>query len=191
MSDEEIEAFLKLPPPFITRIDPRSNKTLLYRFDVKAWTVWTLFFKILAYSGMRSGEVAHLTIESVDFGRQVFILEDTKTNTPRFVPIAPALLEEISAYVKTLSGKYLFPSKKGSISTRQKAPVIDDTDWGYQFHKRLTLLGIKRKNLTLTRGHLNTRSLSHRHDRLYKGASKPCSWLSFRDRGKTLAGHAR
>jgi hypothetical protein len=27
----------------------------------------------------------------------------------------------------------------------------------------------------LTRGHLNTRSLSHGHDRLYKSASKPCS----------------
>src|SRR5919106_6025824 len=43
----------------------------------------------------------------------------------------------------------------------------------------------------LTRGHLNTRSLSHGHDHLYKGASKPCSGLSFRDRRKNLAGHAR
>jgi integrase len=148
MSNEEIKAFLKLPPPMITRYDPRARKTLMYFFDENAWNVWTLFFKVLAYSGMRCGEVAHLTVDSVDFGRQVFVLEDTKTNTPRFVPIAPTLIPELRAYIKTLTSNYLFPSKRRRISKRQNAPVVDDVDWGYNFHKRLRILGIKRKNLS-------------------------------------------
>ena len=106
----------------------------------------TLFWKCLAYSGARPGEIAHLQIGDVDFGRQIFLVNG-KTGH-RQIPIASNLLPELTEYIKNLSGDYLFPSRKGGISKRQLAPVIDDTDWGYDFHQRIKRLGIKRKNLT-------------------------------------------
>lgn len=146
MSDEEIEDFLTLPPPKTIR-RYKSGKTREIVYNEKGYKVWTLFFKILAYSGMRPGEVAHLTIDQVDFGRQVYILEadDVKTNRFRYVPIAYSLLSELKEHIKNLKGEHLFPAHSGK-SFRQGA-VVDDVDWGYNFHQRLKRLGIKRKNL--------------------------------------------
>lgn len=145
MSDEEIKAFLELPPPSAMVYQWRSGEKVLKVFS-KGYATWTLFFSILAYSGMRCGEVAHLSVDRVDFSRGIFILEDTKTNTPRFVPIAPVLIPLLQEHIKNLSGPQLFPSQRGGI-TRQGG-VVNDVDWGYNFHQRLKRLGIKRKNLT-------------------------------------------
>lgn len=146
MSDQEIERFLALPCPTITRTDTRTEngKLLTYTIGSKRWQVKTMFWKIVAYSGMRLGEVAHLTVDSVDFGRQVF-LADGKTG-PRLVPIAPAILPDVQTYVQSLETAYLFPAQRGGM-TRQGG-VINDVAWGYDFHQRLKRLGIKRKNLT-------------------------------------------
>lgn len=134
MSDEEIELFLALPP---TRGGLR---------EAENYARWTMFFKILAFSGMRCGEVAHLAVDSVDFGRGIFVLEDTKTHEPRYVPIAPNISEELKDYIKKLKTTCLFPSRRGGMH-RQNG-VVDDVDWGYNFHTRLKRLNIKRKNLT-------------------------------------------
>lgn len=133
LADDEIEAFLNIPAK-------RNGE----REGYKHW-VWTLFFSICAYSGMRLGEVAHLTIDSVDFGRGIFILEDTKTNQPRYVPIAPNLFEPLKKRISVCKD-YLFPSWRGG-QHRQNG-VFDDVDWSYNFHTRLKRLGIRRKNLS-------------------------------------------
>lgn len=133
MSDSEIESFLTLPPK------TGGEKA------ITNYNTWTLFFKILAYTGMRPGEVAHLTIDTVDFGRQVFVLEDTKTNTPRYVPISSALTGDLTEHIKKLDGKYLFPSSRRG--QYRQGGVVNDVDWGYNFHDRIKRLGIKRKNL--------------------------------------------
>lgn len=134
MSDDEIEKFLSL--------SPATNGEKMKR----RWKIKTLFWKCLAYSGARPGEIAHLTINTVDLGRQVFLL-DGKTGK-RIVPIAPVLVPELTEYIKEVTGDYLFPSLSGRQGYRQNAPVIDDVDWHYDFHQRLKRLGIKRKNLT-------------------------------------------
>lgn len=134
MSKEEIEQFLALPAK-------RKGVKQLEQHNR-----WTLFFKILAYSGMRCGEVAHLTVDAVDFGRQVYILTETKTHTSRYVPIAQHLIPELQAYIKTLTGTYLFPSRNGG--TGRQGGVFSDVQWGYHFHDRIKQLGIKRKNLS-------------------------------------------
>lgn len=130
MSDEEIESFLKLPPPRNGQIEKR------------AYNRWTMFYKIMCFTGMRPNEVATLTIDTVDFGRSVFIInpENSKTNNLRYVPIPPNILEELSKYIKSLETKELFISKYGN--------TYNSVDWGYNFHKRLKRLGIKRKGLT-------------------------------------------
>ncbi len=144
MSDKEIEDFLSLPPTMTTRYDPRLKKNVSYALGAKRWRVKTMFWKCLAYSGARPGEIAHLTVNTVDFGRQVFLL-DGKTGK-RIVPIATCILEELREFVSSLSTEDLFPSQRGGM-TRQGG-VINDVAWGYDFHERLKRLGIKRKNLT-------------------------------------------
>lgn len=105
------------------------------------WYQWTLFFKLMAYTGMRPGEVASLTTNSIDFGRGVFILGVTKT-FPRLVPIPPTIISEIKEYLKTIPTAYLFQSKRAN-------GVFNNVDWSYNFHKRLDMLGIKRENLSI------------------------------------------
>jgi integrase len=82
LSDEEIERIINLKP---------LCKGKRYR---ERWDRWTLFFKIMAYTGMRPGEVAKLGRDNCDFGRSVFILEQTKTD-PRLVPIPPAVIKSL------------------------------------------------------------------------------------------------
>lgn len=126
MSDQEIEQFLALP--FIKQ--RAANK--------ENYKTWTLFFKILAYSGMRPDEVARLTIDTVDFGRGLFILDRTKT-TPRSVPIAPSLLGDLTDHIRKVNNDLIF-TRKGKKFTKGM--------WKHYFDLRIKRLGIKRKDLT-------------------------------------------
>ena len=135
MSDDEIESFLNLPP---------QCKGEKYKQN---YDRYTLFYSILAYSGMRPREVATLSIDKVDFGRNVFVVTQdiSKTHTQRLIPIAPNILEPLKAHVATCD-KWLFPAVQGK-THRFIEPVIDNVDWGYNFHQRLKRLGIKRTGL--------------------------------------------
>ncbi len=144
MSDEEIEKFLSLPPYSATRLH-KSGKPMMVVYDQKGmYHVWTLFFSILAYTGMRPNEVATLTVESVDFGRNVFVIDsqNSKTHEQRFVPIASVLVEPLKKHIDKCT-KYLFPSSRGG-----GRGVFDSGDWGYNFHERLKRLEIRRSGLT-------------------------------------------
>lgn len=134
MSDSEIEAFLSLPP---------RRKGLK---EIENYNRWTLFFKCLFFSGCRPQEIARLEVSSCDFGQDVFIIteEMSKTHMPRLVPIAPNIRNELYEYVKTCD-KYLFPAKKNC--SRFGIPVVDNVDWGYNFHERIKRLGINRPGL--------------------------------------------
>ncbi len=155
MSDEEIEAFLNLKFPYSTKpyYDHRAHryvKPALYR----RWKVWTAFFSIMAFSGMRPGEVAALKVSDIDFGRQVFIITDSKTNTPGVAPIAPNIIELVKKHIETLKGEYVFPSFEGGKSWKGKGveggePILNSNAWHDHFHKRLKILNIKRTNLTV------------------------------------------
>ena len=122
MSDDEIEAFLNIPRPH----QRGQGKAL--------WCKWTIFFSIMAYTGMRPGEVANLTINDVDLGRNIFIIRDSKTNFPRLVPIPPNIEKLLKDYLKDVNSG-LFER-------------VDNVDWHYNFHRRIKMLGIKRTNLT-------------------------------------------
>jgi integrase len=124
-SDSEIEAFLSLERP--------------KGFRHERWHQWTVFFSVLAFSGMRASEVAQLRAEAVDFGSNNFILEHTKT-TPRRVPISAILQPLLEIYIKARDD-WLFPSptKRGHVWR---------SGWSKHFNLRLHYLGIKRTNLT-------------------------------------------
>lgn len=115
LSDSEIEAFLAL-------------------FNQK----WKLFFSILCFSGMRPGECASLSCQSVDLGRRVFMVTGKTGFRP--VPIASSLLQPLTDYMKSLEGELLFAGRNGTTMSREA--------WKQQFDKGIKQLGIKRKGLT-------------------------------------------
>jgi integrase len=131
LSDEEIDDFLKLP--FV-------GKGAFYK---DRYDMWTVFFSVQAWTGMRSGEVAKLMAEDVDFGRNVIILAETKTNTPRLVPIPPDIKILLREHIAQITTEYLFPTYQKS-----KLPYVTESAWEYAFNERIKRLGIKRKNLT-------------------------------------------
>lgn len=140
MSDSEIESFLKLPPFSVIRKHGSSGVLIKVTYR-KGYDIWTLFFSIMAYTGMRPNEVAQLTVDTVDFGRNVFVItpNNSKTNNLRYVPIPPNIIKDLEKYILGLKGKYLF---------MQGNKVFDNVDWHYNFHKRLERLGIKREGLS-------------------------------------------
>lgn len=126
LSDEEIEFILALPCP--------------KGFRKEVWQKWTFWLKILAFSGMRAGEVSGLTVDQVDFGSNNFILSHTKT-IPRRVPIAHNIQADIKQWVQHCE-TYLFPSKHPSGHIWRQA-------WNKHFLIRKQFAGIKRKNVTI------------------------------------------
>lgn len=139
LSDQEIEEFLSLPAPTYRKVVNGVEYDFKYHVGYELYTV---FFTILAYSGARPSEIANLKIEDVDFGRNVFILRETKTNTPRNVPISPHLVEMLKKYMMDKT-EYLFPSDRSSTG------VITAMGWCHQFQKRVERMGIKRPNLSV------------------------------------------
>lgn len=142
MNREEVEAFLSMEPVKTTRRH-QSGKLMTYFNNEKAFRMWTMFFTIVAYTGMRPGEVATLEVNEVDFGLGVFSIpaHKVKTRKGRRVPIPESIKSDLEKYIRGLDGAYLFPAKS-------KKGVVSSTQWGYNFHDRIKRLGIKRDNLT-------------------------------------------
>jgi integrase len=132
LSDREIEQVLN-----IKRNGNECKRT---------YKMFNLFFSILAYTGARPGEIAQLKVNCCDFGRDVFVLEEqtVKTKEMRIIPIPPNLIEPIHKWIKLeqlKDSQYLFYLASGKI--------INDTQWGYHFDKRVRQLGLKRKGISL------------------------------------------
>jgi len=134
LSDEEIEQLINLPY--------YGTQGGLY---LKRYDMWTVFFSILAYTGARPIEAAQLTINDIDFGRNVFILRYTKTNIPREVPISFVIKDKIQDYIKSIRTNYLFPNYMKT----KTIPYVNGFSWRYPFDERIKRLGIKRTNLTV------------------------------------------
>lgn len=144
-SDEEIEAFLSLPPQTY-KVHYSSGKVREKVCNQKAYHQWTLFFSIMAYTAMRPGEVAALSIDDIDKGRNIIHIRDSKTNTPRIVPIPQNIQQLLFDYISILDDSLLFRSRGGG--KKYGKEVFDNVDWYYNFHQRMKRLGIKRKGLT-------------------------------------------
>lgn len=106
--------------------------------------IWSLFFEILSYTGMRPGELATLKTENIDLGRRVFIIEARycKTNKQRLVPIPSNIIDKIIPIIRSKKpSDYLLCFRSGKI--------FRDGDWWYHFNKRITKLGLKRKGISV------------------------------------------
>lgn len=125
LSDEEIEAFLALPVQNMKYAD-------LYYKD-------TLFFSILATTGCRPNELAH--VRKQDVTDSLIYLSHTKTKRPRSIPISPTIKDILLDYVAKCQTEYLFVTTKGK--------MYSYATWQHSFNSRLERLGINRPNITL------------------------------------------
>lgn len=137
LSDDELEAFLNLPnlAPIGSLYWERNN-------------MWTIFWMISVYEGFRPGETVKLRKQDVDLGRNVFILNDTKTGH-RLVPISFVIRESLTTYLQNLEGEYLFPPIRNYGNKYMKCQAWED-----DFKKRIKRLTSefpdlgRRQNLT-------------------------------------------
>jgi integrase len=125
-SDDEILQIITLPCP--TGMDKDS------------WDKYSLLFSLLAFTGCRPQEICTIKRNQIDWGRNVFSIEHTKTGVPRFVPIPPNLVDTIKIYLNTIDSEYLFITRKGE--------VLSDKSYYHNFKKRMEILGIDRPHIT-------------------------------------------
>jgi len=122
MSAQELRDFVALPP---AKNGPKTT-----------YALWTFYFVLLIETGGRSSEIATLTVDQVDFGQNVFILDKTKTE-PRDLAFPEKLAPIIQEHVKKLTTDNLFPPEFANRFIRNSV-----------FKRRLKRLGIKRKGLS-------------------------------------------
>lgn len=117
LTDEEIERVINYRPP--------PDK-------------YGMFFMMLAYTGMRSGEATTLTQADVDLSLGVIYLHKTKTEARTVVVVEP-LLSVLKTYLSSLNTELLFPIE----SNPKKA--ITYASYMRNWEKRLKGCGIKKK----------------------------------------------
>lgn len=126
-SDDEIESIINLPCPTGS--------------EEEVWNKYSLLFEILAYTGCRPHEICMLQKHQIDWGKNVFIIEHTKTGVPRLVPIPPNLALKIKNYIDTIKGEYIF--------TTTKSEVFSYKSYYHNFKKRKELLHIDRPSISV------------------------------------------
>jgi len=126
LSEEEITRFLSLEPHY-------TGKMLCH---VKRFNMFTVFFAVLAHTGARTHEIIEMTVGQVDLGSNTIMINATKTNDIRYIPIS----NEVSGLLRnTLMG--LSPTDK-------IFPIKSADHLKKQFRLRLNRLGINRPGLT-------------------------------------------
>lgn len=134
-TDSEIEQIVNLP------MDPEIQ-------DYGSHSKWTMFWKCVAYSGCRPGEMVKMDIDHVDFANNCFIFEKwNKTKRGRLVIIFPGLREELRKYISELKTKLLFTPGRG------KERVMSPKAWDKDIKRRLERVGIKRQATAYTFRH--------------------------------------
>lgn len=126
LSDSEIRQIIEIP----------ANRVGISQ---KTHAFWTMFFELVAYTGCRPGEIASLKVANVDFGRNVLILQDTKTRDTREVPIPHNLQDKLREWI-TRRKIYVFEGLRGK--------PISNNAWSKHFVLRVKALGIRRPNLS-------------------------------------------
>jgi len=92
-------------------------------------TPYSLFWKLLAFTGCRPGELREITNANVDPISKSITFEKTKTGTGRTVPLSVVIADDVINYASTKEGK-LFQ--------------FTEMAYGKDFKKRLEILGIKK-----------------------------------------------
>jgi integrase/recombinase XerD len=107
--DEEIVAPKRHPQLPTVLSKEESTKILDATRNLKRWTIMATLYA----TGMRCNEIRLLKIEDIDSKRMLIHIRNGKGQTPRNVPLSPALLERLRIYWRWRKPKdWLFPSKQ-------------------------------------------------------------------------------
>jgi integrase len=97
------------------RLRPNAKSPLRY-------LIMPLIFRVLYGCGMRLSEILNLTVEQVDLQGGVLTVRQGKFQKDRLVPLHPALIERLRAYVKAIGNREgaspFFPAPDGGPYSR-------------------------------------------------------------------------
>ena len=143
-TDEETRAFLSVPRG--KWVEPYTH------------TLFTQFWTLCAYLGMRPGEVASLRSLHLDFTRGAVTIPHSKTGTGRVIKLPEFLIPSLQAYAQ---GKdWLFLGKA-------KGTPIDVRDWNIDFKRRLTQIQCTRPVTPYSFRHTLATNLLHNEASLF------------------------
>ena len=122
---------LKVPAPTFRHLSPEETDALIEAADVE----WKTLIMTAARTGLRIGELLALTWGDIDLkagqitvskslyqAKDVVLVQATKTNQIRYVPLEPELLATLIAHRKKLVGpKSVFCHPDGRLITRYEA----------------------------------------------------------------------
>lgn len=90
-----------------------ERKALLERCKESEWDRLYLLISLALSTGARLGELFSLTWGDLDLKKAIAKLSETKNGSPRYLPIIPAVLEQIQALPRQMDKTvYLLPSEK-------------------------------------------------------------------------------
>jgi len=157
ITDAEIEDFVNLDPE--DGDNPDSHRK------------FTIFWKLLAYSGARPKEILSLTTNDFDFVNNVFFIQTSKTGDGRTIPISTPIINDVKEYLDILKTSLLFPSPCNTLNVISHASVLKN------FYKRKKRLGINR----------DIKPYSLRHSYITRLADEDVNIFALMD----LAGHKK
>ncbi len=126
---KNLHRYTEQPKPRVTFTDDEIYRFINLKMDFQRDTNqsrFDMFWKILAYTGMRPGEVVELRAE--DISDSIFIRR-SKTGSGRIVPIPEPLKDELLSFIQNKD--LLFDFTSGG--------------WLLDFKRRIKALGIKKK----------------------------------------------
>ncbi|MCX7858187.1 MAG: site-specific integrase [Deltaproteobacteria bacterium] len=157
-------------------------------------------------TGMRQGEIMNLRWDQIDFDKRVIILQETKTGTPRGVPLNNTVFKMlVRRYTERKNSEYVFSTRKGTkIGTRNmlrgfykalsKAGISDFRfhDLRHTFATRLVQVGDQLYRIGQILGHSQVET-TQRYAHHYLESLRPSVMLldnlrGARNSGKDLSG---
>ena len=83
-----------------------------------------LIIKFLYSTGLRVSELVHLKLNNLNLKTGESWVRSGKGNKDRFFKLPDSLTKELENYIKDLKSEYLFPGKKGNLSTRNIQKIL-------------------------------------------------------------------
>ena len=151
--------FVKVKSDFIPYIFTHSEinqlTNVLDRIPVNPWyptyhLVYPMLFRMLYGCGLRINEALGLKMSNINMDNGIIMLESTKNQTQRLIPMSQSLYEYCKKYIKNME---FSASYDGYYYPTRNAGEYNSTPVYCQFRKFMSKTGIFRENGTTPRVH--------------------------------------
>lgn len=157
---------LKEPPGRLRYLNPEEFQNLITACSSDAGLLAVV--QLALYTGMRRGEILNLKWENIDLQKRLVLLEKTKTNERRIIPINDTLAEVLKNIPRSEESKdtdIVFPGLSGnmlSMAFRRacgKAKITNFRfhDLRHTFASHLTMAGYNQRTIQHLLGHKDPR----------------------------------